>query len=68
MARSDARHRHEGLATILVLDGVQSGIPLNRQLIELGGKFDRAVQTALIFRLYALADTVPPKPGKARSV
>lgn len=39
-----------------------SGQPLNHQLVELGARYVRPVQTAAAYSLFAL-DTVPPKPG-----
>ena len=41
--------------------------PLNYQLIELDAKFIRQTLTAPIYRLFALANTSPPKPGMIRS-
>jgi allophanate hydrolase len=43
-----------------------SGQPLDRELIERGGRLVRACRTAPVYRLYALAGTVPPKPGLVR--
>jgi allophanate hydrolase len=43
-----------------------SGQPLNGQLTERGASLVRAVKTAPDYRLYALAGTVPPKPGLQR--
>jgi allophanate hydrolase len=37
-------------------------LPLNRQLLELGGRFVREASTAPCYRLFAL-ESVPPKPG-----
>jgi allophanate hydrolase len=42
------------------------GQPLNHQLTERGGRLVRADRTADCYRLYALAGTVPPKPGLVR--
>jgi len=39
------------------------GQPLNRQLRELGARFVKACRTAPSYRLYALPNTTPPKPG-----
>ena len=52
-----------------------SGMPLNRQLVELGGVFARAVRTVADYRLYALGGTasearpaaVPPQRWPRRS-
>ncbi len=43
-----------------------SGQPLNRQLTDRGGFLVRSTRTADCYRLYALAGTVPPKPGLVR--
>jgi len=40
--------------------------PLNRQLREAGARFVEATQSAPVYRLYALANTSPPKPGLVR--
>jgi allophanate hydrolase len=40
-----------------------SGEPLNHQLTGRGARLVRTCRTAPVYRLYALADTVPPKPG-----
>jgi len=39
------------------------GQPLNRELTERGARFVRGAKTASDYRLYALPNTVPPKPG-----
>ncbi len=38
------------------------GLPLNRQLLELGGRFVREARTAPHYRFFAL-ESEPPKPG-----
>ena len=43
------------------------GQPLNHQLLDLGAVFSRPALTAPIYRLFALANTSPPKPGMIRS-
>jgi allophanate hydrolase len=43
-----------------------SGQPLNWQLLEAGARLLGETTTSADYRLYALADTVPPKPGMAR--
>ncbi|NCW34258.1 MAG: hypothetical protein EBV92_13615 [Betaproteobacteria bacterium] len=42
------------------------GMPLNGQLIACRARFIRESSTSNAYRLYALADTVPPKPGLIR--
>ncbi len=51
---------------ILVVGAHLTGQPLNRQLIERGGRFVRSVRTREDYRLYALT-TEPPKPGLVRT-
>jgi allophanate hydrolase len=43
-----------------------TGMPLNRQLTERGATLLRATRTAPSYRMYALPDTRPPKPGLVR--
>jgi allophanate hydrolase len=51
---------------IAVVGAHLSGQPLNHQLTDLGGRFLRATETAAAYKLYALPNTTPPKPGLAR--
>jgi allophanate hydrolase len=44
-----------------------SGQPLNHQLTSRGGRLLRTCRTAPGYRLFALANTVPPKPGLVRA-
>ena len=43
-----------------------SGLPLNKDLVALGGTFVREVTTAGDYRLFALPGTTPAKPGLVR--
>ncbi len=43
-----------------------SGQPLNHQLTSLGARLGWTGRTAPTYRLYALANTTPPKPGLVR--
>jgi allophanate hydrolase len=43
-----------------------SGEPLNHELTNRGAVFVRACRTASEYRLYALPNTTPPKPGLVR--
>lgn len=43
-----------------------TGMPLNRQLVERGARLVRTAHTAPSYRLYALPNTEPPKPGLVR--
>ncbi len=51
---------------VAVVGAHLSGMPLNGQLTERGGRLVRRAKTAPSYRLYALAGTVPPKPGLER--
>lgn len=53
----------EGMLPICVVGAHLTGMPLNRELTGPGGFLLRATKTAPGYRLYALAGTVPPKPG-----
>jgi allophanate hydrolase len=44
-----------------------SGQPLNRQLTSRGASLQFTTRTTADYRLYALANTTPPKPGLVRS-
>lgn len=56
----------EDLIDIVVVGAHLSGMPLNHQLTDLGGKFSRDAWTSGAYRLYALTGTVPLKPGMTR--
>ncbi len=43
-----------------------SGQPLHRELVELGARLELATRSGPHYRLYALAGTVPAKPGLVR--
>ena len=51
---------------IAVVGAHLSGLPLNGQLTERGARLREATQTAARYRLYALPNTTPPKPGLVR--
>ena len=48
---------------ITVVGAHLTGMPLNWQLTDLGAQFVEATTTAPTYKLYALPNTVPPKPG-----
>ena len=52
---------------IAVVGAHLSGQPLNGQLLERGGRLLRTTTTTNHYRLYALANTTPPKPGLIRT-
>jgi allophanate hydrolase len=56
----------DGFLEIVVVGAHLSGQPLNHQLVDGGGRFVRTTRTAADYRLFALPDTVPPKPGLVR--
>ncbi len=55
-----------GLLPIVVVGAHLSGLPLNPQLTGSGGRLLRRCRTAPDYRLFALPDTTPPKPGMVR--
>jgi len=55
-----------GRIEIVVVGAHLTGLPLNRELTELGGRFVREVETTPDYRFYALPGTNPPKPGLLR--
>ncbi|MCU1688714.1 MAG: Amidase [Jatrophihabitantaceae bacterium] len=55
-----------GGVLVSVVGAHLSGMPLNGDLVRLGASLEAATTTSADYRLYALADTVPPKPGLLR--
>jgi allophanate hydrolase len=51
---------------VAVVGAHLSGEPLNWQLTEIGARLVRTTRTSPVYRLYALPDTNPPKPGLVR--
>jgi allophanate hydrolase len=60
-----ARLLREAPVELLVVGAHLSGMPLNYELLAVGGVLAGAVATAREYRLHAL-DTAPPKPGLVR--
>ncbi len=54
------------LIKVAVVGAHLRGQPLNPQLIERRAEFVEQTTTAAAYRLYALANTTPPKPGLKR--
>ncbi|MBB4285878.1 allophanate hydrolase [Roseospira goensis] len=54
------------LVDLAVVGAHLSGMPLNHQLTDRGAVLVETTRTARDYRLYALAGTVPPKPGLVR--
>ena len=55
-----------GRFELAVVGAHLTGLPLNRELTELGGRFIRAVSTTRDYRLFALPGTTPARPGLLR--
>ncbi len=55
-----------GRIEIAVVGAHLSGLPLNRELVELGAAFSREVETTPDYRLFALPGSSPAKPGLLR--
>ncbi len=51
---------------IAVVGAHLSGLPLNRELIELGASYSCEVETTPDYRLFALTGSIPAKPGLLR--
>ena len=51
---------------IVVVGAHLTGQPLNHELTSVGGHFVEAMRTTAEYRLFALANTLPPKPGLIR--
>ena len=58
----------EAMVQVAVVGAHLSGMPLNKQLIERGATLVRATETTRDYRLFALPNTTPPKPGLLRVV
>lgn len=56
-----------GEIAIAVVGAHLSGMPLNGELKALGGRFIEATRTAKSYRLYALGDAGPRRPGMIRA-
>jgi len=52
---------------VAVCGAHMSGLPLNHQLIERGARLAQKCRTAPQYRLYALTDFAPPRPGMVRA-
>jgi allophanate hydrolase len=56
----------EDRVSIAVVGAHMSGLPLNGQLVELGGRLESAGRTAPVYRFYALPGGPPKRPGMVR--
>jgi allophanate hydrolase len=57
---------HEATIELAVVGAHLEGQPLNWQLLEHGARKVKQTKTSMHYRLSALPNTVPPKPGLAR--
>jgi allophanate hydrolase len=55
-----------GCISVAVVGAHLTGEPLNYQLTERGGRLMKSCRTSPEYRLFALRDTTPPKPGLVR--
>ncbi len=63
VTREQRPERRDQRVRLVVAGAHLKGQPLDHQLVELGAQFEQTTRTADTYRLYALADTEPPKPG-----
>jgi allophanate hydrolase len=56
----------EDRVPVAVVGAHMSGLPLNGQLLELGGRLEQAARTAPVYRFYALPGGPPHRPGLVR--
>ncbi len=56
-----------GCVLVAVVGAHLTGQPLNAQLTDRGARLAETTKTAADYKLYALADTTPPKPGLVRT-
>ena len=56
----------EDRVSIAVVGAHMSGLPLNGQLVELGGRLESAGRTAPVYRFFALPGGPPHRPGMVR--
>ncbi|MUZ92487.1 allophanate hydrolase [Agrobacterium vitis] len=56
----------EGLIPVIVVGAHLSDMPLNHQLTSLNARFLRAGTTSASYKLFALPNQTPPKPGLVR--
>jgi allophanate hydrolase len=62
----DAPTTPPGCTLVAVVGAHLTGQPLNRQLTERGARLVSTTKSANTYRLYALPETTPPKPGLVR--
>jgi allophanate hydrolase len=57
---------NEARIELVVVGAHLTGMPLNRELVDLGGELVKVTQTAPTYLLYQLPGTAPQKPGLLR--
>ena len=65
--REEENFKDRNLIRVAVCGAHMSGLPLNGQLVERGARLARKCRTAPQYRLYALTDFAPPRPGMVRA-
>ena len=65
-AKTDPEQAESRTLNLVVCGAHLSGLPLNHQLTERGGRLVRATHTAPTYRLYALPGGPPHRPGLIR--
>jgi allophanate hydrolase len=59
--------QNPNLIRVAVCGAHMSGLPLNHQLLERGARLARKTRTASLYRLFALTEFSPPRPGMLRA-
>jgi allophanate hydrolase len=65
--RQDETSSNADAISLAVCGAHMSGLPLNHQLVERGARLTRKCRTAPQYRLYALTEFSPPRPGMVRA-
>ncbi|HUQ74188.1 MAG TPA: allophanate hydrolase [Burkholderiales bacterium] len=66
-AQKSAEQASDHTVRVAVCGAHMSGLPLNHQLVERGARLALKCRTAPVYRLYALTDFAPPRPGMLRA-
>jgi allophanate hydrolase len=64
---TQAEKANDHTVRLAVCGAHMSGLPLNHQLLERGARLAQKCRTAPAYRLYALTDFAPPRPGMVRA-
>jgi allophanate hydrolase len=65
--RDSAETQSSNVVRVAVCGAHMSGLPLNHQLLERGARLARKCRTAPSYRLFALTEFAPPRPGMLRA-